>query len=291
HSDDENYTIIVSGFEPFGDDYVLGLGNTLTTAERAVNHSAVVASMIGTKFEKRKLDGAHKLAGAHIKVITMPVVWGAVKDRVEEEIEIANKNTRPIKIWIALGESEKNFILETVGKNQRGKGSDNFGNRVGEYVKDENQKYVKNDKGKRIRLPGTNWENGDPTYPIPSLGLGNAIQGDFNAFIKKDFNTFVNDLEFEFSTDAGQYICDETTYNIYGKTGKKGSGIENALFIHVPRWTQGKNISERAQKEINRQRNEKQYPHPEMSWATQKVISEQFATIVVDKVIANLKLK
>ncbi|MDA7952109.1 MAG: hypothetical protein MPJ24_11545, partial [Pirellulaceae bacterium] len=203
----------------------------------------------------------------------MPVVWGAVKDRVEEEIEIANENTRPIKIWIALGEGGGGFTVEKIGHNHRGK--------PGKYKEydDNNGGYPRDGI-----VPNKNWDSNkiDHTFPLSDTKLGQDIRLAFN-------NRGGKQVKFEVSLDAGRFICDETTYNIYGKTG---SGLEHALFFHVPKWG-GKTKNEREsilQKLVNNNKPNNYFPLPLRTHIVEDQIANKFADDVVSKTILNLGL-
>ena len=162
--------IIVSGFEKF--------------AGRPINASSELAEAI-----------AHAFPNFDITFVLVPVVWGAPEKAIEKYRE-----AKPA-LWIAFGEGNKTFQVETTGRNQRAELQDNLNQMP-------NAKKNSSDGPEQFHIT------------FSATGLSQDIQN-------KGYNCTV-------STNAGGYLCEEMLYSLLKEQQSPDSTLKQVAFIHVP---------------------------------------------------------
>ena len=159
--------VVVSGFEPFGG--------------RALNASWMVAEEI----KKQNPD---------VTLVQVPVVWGAPLKAI--------RSVRPVpEVWIAFGEGTREFQIELLAHNKRGRDLDNNGEQ-----------------------PATP----EIVAGAPAV-LENVISADAlaSALTSKGFATLV-------SRNAGSYLCEEMLYSLLHAKQQSAGAMKVVMFVHVP---------------------------------------------------------
>lgn len=160
--------IVVSGFEPFGG--------------RDRNASWTLAGEIAKAFPHE------------VRALQIPVVWGAPLTAIN--------NTQPLpQVWIAFGEGTREFQIEILAHNQRGRDLDN------QQAKPPTAEIV--------------------SAAAPVLKQQAQVADLAAALTQAGFPTHV-------SQSAGRYLCEEMLYSLLYAQQQHPEALRLVLFIHVP---------------------------------------------------------
>lgn len=186
--------VIVSGFEPFGDNS----DGTL----RTVNTSETVADQV--------YRTAKQIPGVSIQEVIVPAVWGQPLTTINNTLAPYGK--QPIDLWLAFGEeSEENlFKVETVAHNARGLGIS----------------YIDNDG----KIPGM---TGVSTVNIPGGAATYSEQFPIADLIN-NLGSLGDGANVVVSTSAGNYLCEAMLYSLLYVQSTIPNELRNVVFMHVP---------------------------------------------------------
>jgi pyrrolidone-carboxylate peptidase len=176
--------------------------NTTLTGEETSLHPQVLVTGF-TPFDGRQKNSSWVAAQAlrstclppRFSFMELPVIWGEPDNLLRKFL-----NTSQPQIILAMGEGKEGyFAIETVARNHRKHRQDNLGHFPPVAIISEDG---------------------------PDYHLTNAPVESIQRRLSCDFPV-------ELSTDAGNFLCEETLYTL-GELHGEGAGPDMSLFVHLP---------------------------------------------------------